>query len=273
MCAQYHQVVSIHGAPRSGTSWLGKIFSVHSKVAYRYQPLFSYRFKGRISLASTQQDIRSFLDELYDVKDDDFILGKLHPEESTAFAFQKEGSPSVLVMKEVRYHHLIEKLLHAVDNLQVVGIVRNPCAVINSWLKAPREFKKEWDPLTEWRLAPSKNQGRIEEFYGFEKWKELTFLFLDLEKRYPERFLLIPYEELVDEPIRVIENAFSFVGLHMEEQVKSFIRASQSHHQDDAYALYKSPEVKSRWQLELDKRIEREIIHDLKNTCLARFLA
>lgn len=273
MCAQYNHVVSIHGVPRSGTSWLGKIVSTHSKVAYRFQPLFSYRFKDRINLASSKNDVQSFLQELYEVKDDAFILGTwLRIEEPDMSVLQKEDHPPFMVMKEVRYHHLVEKLLESVDNLQVVGIVRNPCAVINSWLQAPREFKKEWDPLAEWRFAPSKNQGRIEEFNGFEKWKEATLLFLDLQERYRERFFLIQYEQLVEDPIHIMENAFSFIGLKMEKQVENFIKASQSLHVDDAYALYKSPSVKSRWRSQLDPRISREIIEEVQGTNLERFL-
>jgi len=272
MYAQYQHVVSIHGVPRSGTSWLGKIFSFHSKVAYRFQPLFSYRFKGRITPDSDEHDIQTFLQELYEVKDDDFILGTwLKVEEPSLPVPHKEDLPSVMVLKEVRYHHLIEKLL-TVHNLQVIGIVRNPCAVINSWFQAPREFKKEWDPLTEWRFAPSKNQGRIEEFNGFEKWKEVALLFLDLQKKYPDHFLLIQYEQLVEDPVNVIENAFSFVGLKMENQVESFIKASQSLHLEDAYALYKSPSVKSRWRLQLDPRISKEIIQEITGTRLERLL-
>jgi hypothetical protein len=273
MCAQYHRVVSIHGAPRSGTSWLGKIFDVHSNVAYRFQPLFSYRFKDRIALDSNAHDVRAFLQELYEVRDDVFIMGDwLKIAKPDMPAVQKEDFPFCMVMKEVRYHHLIEKLLGAVNDLQVIGIVRNPCAVINSWLQAPREFKKEWDPLTEWRFAPSKNLGKIEEYYGFEKWKELALLFLDLQKRYYERFLLIQYEQLVEDPINIIEHAFSFVGLDMEAQVIDFIKTSQSYHIDDAYAVYKSPTVKDKWQQELDPRISEAIVADLQGTLLERFL-
>ena len=157
------------------------------------------------------------------------------------------------------------------NDLQVIGIVRNPCAVINSWFQAHREFKKEWDPLTEWRFAPSKNQGKIEEFNGFEKWKEVALMFLNLQKKYQERFLLIQYEQLVEDPIAVMENAFSFVGLKMENQVKNFINASQSLHLGDAYALYKSPSVKNRWRLQLDTRIYREIVEEIKGKNLERF--
>jgi len=58
----------------------------------------------------------------------------------------------------------------------------------------------------------------------------------------------------------------------MEKQVENFIKASQSLHVDDAYALYKSPSVKSRWRSQLDPRISREIIEEVQGTNLERFL-
>ena len=269
----YQHVISIHGAPRSGTSWLGQIFRSHSDVAYRFQPLFSYRFKDRIGTASSDDEIHKFLKELYEVTEDAFILGdwrkELEPQISDA---KKADHPSWLVWKEVRYHHLIEKFLLAVRDQKVVGIIRNPCAVINSWLQAPKEFKQEWDVQSEWRYAPAKNQGRIEEYNGFEKWKELSLLFLELQRRYPDRFIFIQYEDLVTQPVQQVEMLFSFLNLHMEQQVIDFINASQSRHVDDAYSVFKSPLVKDKWRSELHPHIIAEITHDLLGTTLERFL-
>ena len=36
------------GVPRSGTSWFGELFNSSPRVAYRFQPLFSYAFKDAI---------------------------------------------------------------------------------------------------------------------------------------------------------------------------------------------------------------------------------
>ncbi|NJL77038.1 MAG: hypothetical protein HC892_20515 [Saprospiraceae bacterium] len=73
--------------------------------------------------------------------------------------------------------------------VKIVGLIRNPLSVINSWLKAPKEFKRElgWNELEEWRYAPSKNLDRKEEFNGFEKWKEVALLFIQLQQVYPEK--------------------------------------------------------------------------------------
>ena len=56
--------LAIFGVPRSGTSWLSQIFNSHPDVAMRFQPLFSYSHKGRVSEDSSSEEISEFFDEL-----------------------------------------------------------------------------------------------------------------------------------------------------------------------------------------------------------------
>jgi hypothetical protein len=266
-------VVSIHGAPRSGTSWLGQIFNSHSDVAYRFQPLFSYRFKGAISDRSSSAEIKGFLRDLYSVNDDEFILQTrqrqlgVHPG-----GFEKRSNPSVLVMKEVRYHQVIEALLREIEGIRVIGIVRHPCGVINSWLKTPREFSPEWNAITEWRSAPSKNAGRPEEYYGFEKWKELTHLFLRLEVERPDSFRLVTYEHLLANPIEETRNLLEFAGLKMTTDVKKFLMESHAREIDHPDTVFRTRDVGRRWKTELDFRIRDAILSELEHSPLKRFL-
>ena len=58
------QRIAIHSVPRSGSTWLGQIFNSSSLVIYKYQPLFSYAFKGRLSPQSTNNKIVQFFDEI-----------------------------------------------------------------------------------------------------------------------------------------------------------------------------------------------------------------
>jgi hypothetical protein len=266
------RVVSIHGVPRSGTSWLGQIFNSHPEVAYRFQPLFAYRFKDRISLSSSREEIHRFLSALYAVDDDEFILDR-RSEFKGVLSHRKETSPSLMVMKMVRYHHLIGKLLEDVGTIKIVGMVRHPCAVISSWLQAPKEFKEGWNPAKEWRHAPKKNLGRIEEYNGFEKWKEAALMFLDLHGMYPERFYLLRYEDLLARPLVVVRTLFSFVGLAMHPQVEKFIYTSGSLPSEDPYSVFKSPQIKDRWRTELEPSIAAEIFRDLEGTRLEQFLS
>jgi hypothetical protein len=267
------QVLSIHGVPRSGTSWLGQVFDSHPDVAYRHQPLFAYRFKDRLNLQSTRQDVRRFLDELYQVEDDDFILDASRREKAPDFwakAIKTSPSP-LMVMKEVRYHHLLPLLLESVPGMKIIGIVRHPCAVINSWLQAPKEFRAGWDELAEWRYAPKKNEGRIEEFNGFAKWTEVAGLFLRLEREYPDNFILTRYECLMADAEREIGRLFTFAGLPPHPQAQEFIRMSRSRHDSDPYSVFKDPATRDRWPAELNPAIAAAILAETRGSELERF--
>jgi len=267
------KVISLHGAPRSGTSWLGKIFDSHPAVAYRFQPLFSYRFKGAIDVHSTREEVERFLVDVHAVSDDDFILQSRQKERGAhPNDFAKAAAPNVLVMKEVRYHYVIRTLLRHVPGIKIVGIVRHPCGAINSWLKTPREFKPEWNPTDEWRDAPSKNQQRSEEYYGFTKWKELAQLFLSLAAEHPESFYLIRYEPLVASPAPETRKLLAFCGLDMPAQVEDFVASSQQREVEDPDSVFRKADVADRWKQELPAVIRDSILSELQGTELEIFL-
>ena len=141
--------VSIHGVPRSGTSWLGQLFNSSEHVAYRYQPLFSYAFHGAIDGNSDRGAIDSFIGALIET-DDDFVLQRGKASLGYTLEFPKQ-EVSHLVYKEVRHHEILANLLAVCPHAMGIGIIRNPCAVINSWSRAPREFDSAWDLRQEWR--------------------------------------------------------------------------------------------------------------------------
>jgi len=263
--------ISIHGVPRSGTTWLGAIFNSHPDVAFRLQPLFAYRFKGRITQNSSVAEIAAFFSDLYTLSDDGFILrgeGILPDFEM----FPKSPSPKCLVMKEVRYHYLLETFLQRAENFKAIGIIRDPRAVINSWLRAPREFKPEWNPAEEWRYAPKKNLDKPEEYNGYEKWKEVARMFLDLQSRYPQCFYLVRYEALVDNALEEVRKLFAFAELDMHEQTLQFLQSSQSNHSDHPYSVFKKRGQSKHWEQELDPLIADEILQDVSRSGLAEFL-
>jgi hypothetical protein len=89
-------IVGIHGAPRSGTSWLGQLFNSSEHVAYRYQPFFSYAFKERLSVRSGALEIQRFFDDLRNTEDD-FVL-QMHrssPEPVCSDPFMDAGAARV----------------------------------------------------------------------------------------------------------------------------------------------------------------------------------
>ncbi|MEJ2594752.1 MAG: sulfotransferase domain-containing protein, partial [bacterium] len=182
--------------------------------------------------------------------------------------------PTHIIYKEVRYHYIIKNLLEQDDTLQVIGLVRNPMAALNSWLNSPREFRKDlgWDPLSEWRLAPSKNQDRKEEYYGYEKWKEVTLLFLQLKDDYPDNFYLVKYNELLKHPKEVTEKLFSFVGLGMMPATEEFLIESRIKNDNETYGIYRSHKTDDQWKKSLDQTIVDAVQNDLNDTVLEQFL-
>ena len=268
----FENILVIAGAPRSGTSWLGQIIDSSPDVAYRMQPLFSYAFKDAVNADSTVQEYVDFFRDIY-ASDDAFLLQTKQRQAGIYPIFEKGQQASMLTIKMVRYHYLLQRMLHDFANLKVLSIVRHPCGVINSWLRAPREFPEGVDPRKEWRFGGCRNQGRKEEFFGFYKWKEVAHLYLDLRDQYPDQVCIVQYEELVSRPVSMTLWLFEFAGLRVTEQTLAFLKTCHATHQEDPYAVFKDKAVAEQWKLQLDPDIVREIIQNLKGTRLARFLA
>jgi hypothetical protein len=267
----FENVIIIAGVPRSGTSWLGEIINSSPNVAYRFQPMFSYAFKDFVNIESRRDDYESFFKGIYK-SSDDFLLQKDKRESGIYPVFHKKDDPRFLAFKMCRYQYLIRQMLYYFGNVKLLGIIRHPCAAINSWLRNPREFPQESDPRKEWRYGACKNKGREEEFFGFYKWKEVAHLYLDLKEKYPQKVFVIKYEALVDSPLEISKQFFDFVGLEFTEQTEAFLEKCHSINIDSPYAVFKNKTVKERWQSELAPSIADEIIEDIKDTRLARFL-
>ena len=266
------QKIALHGVPRSGTTWLGSILDSSPNVAYRFQPLFSYGHKSFLNENSSIDDINIFFENILNTNDD-FVLQKDAIKKGLVPAFKKENITHI-VYKEVRYHHIIQNLLEKDNNIKVIGIVRNPKSVISSWYNAPKEFKKdEWNLMEEWKYANKKNLNRKEEFNGYIKWKEVANLFLQLKENYPDRFLLVKYDTLLNETINTINELFDFCRLELTGQTMDFINDSQKKDfSKDAYAVYRSNQTDDKWKTSLPQEIIKEIDKDLSGTILEKFI-
>ena len=266
-------IVAIWGAPRSGTSWLGQIFNSSGSTLYRYQPLFSFEFKNFINFSSNYDDFDVFFNLITNSNNQFLINGLSNEKENLLLNFKKSKIISHLVIKHVRYHNLIQHFLKTVDNIKVIGIIRNPLAVINSWFNSPREFNPEWNCFfEEWQYAPKKNGSNIEEYYGFEKWKESSINFLKLKKMFPTKIKIIRYEELVSDTSKYSSELFDFVNLKMGPQSIKFIEDCHLKHNEHNYSVFKNVSVKDKWKMQLDDTIKEKIVKELKNTSLERFL-
>ena len=259
------------GMPRSGTSWLSQILDSSPNVRFRLSPLFSYEFKNYVNEASNREDWEYVLHGAYS-SDNEFMNQTERRNAGQYPVFeQKNSEPEYLVIKDTRFHNLLERMLQLFDNLKMLAIVRNPCAVIHSWLTAHREFPEDADPMKEWRTGSCRKAG-YGEFWGFDDWKTVTRLHMRLEQEMPDRFIIQRYEDLVSNSVSETKKLFRFVGLKYTDQTDSFLRQCHTKHVENEYAVFKNPNVMSRWRTELQPEICEAIIEEIKGTNLERFL-
>jgi len=256
--------ISLHSVPRSGSTWLGSILDSSYNTCYRFQPLFSYTHKGYLNPESKIEDINRFFEDIYKTKDE-FVLQK-KPKQNGLIPEFKKKELTHIVYKEVRYHHILRNILNQSENIKVIGLIRNPLAVISSWLNAPKEFRKDlgWSIEDEWLNAPSKNLNKPEEFYGYNKWKDVCYSFMDLKKDYPKCFHLINYDDLVENTEKTVKQLFEFCDLEYSDQTDRFLNITISNNSKNVntYSVYKNKSDDNAWERVLPIFIKEEIKKD-----------
>jgi len=267
----FKQIMAITGIARSGTSWIAQIVDSSPDVAFRFQPLFSYAFKGVVDEDSSKEDYLHFFEGIYN-SSDSFLLQTDKRTTNLYPVFNKNDSLSHLAFKENRYLYLLPKMLQYFDNFKLIGIIRHPCGSLNSWLRNPKEFPPGAEPKKEWRFGSCKNEGKVENFFGYYKWKEVANLFLDLKSKHPEKAMIINYDTFVDNPVVLTKSIFDFSDLPLSEQTTSFLKKSQAIHEESPYAVFKDKSVRDAWRSQLDPYIVNEILNDLSGTRLEMFI-
>jgi len=261
--------IAIFSVPRSGSTWLGQIFNSNKNVIYKYQPLFSYAYKSFLDENSDLDDINTFYNKIS--QSNDFFINQTNEiNEKIVPLFNKSPNKTHIIFKEVRYLNIIENLLK--KDIRIIGLVRNPLAVINSWLSAPKEFRGDlnWDKLEEWQFSAKKNLNKKEEFNGFEKWKEATLLFEKYEKEYPNLFKIVEYKNLLLNSRETVEELFNFCSLEIQNQTLYFLNNDKE--SDNPYSVYKTKISDSKWKTNLNPLIIGAIKRDLKGSILEKYM-
>ena len=262
---------ALHSVPRSGSSWVGAVLNKHPEINYFFQPLFSNSFTPTFSDQSSYEDIIGFYNELRNTNDS-FVQQLRYGEQNH---FRNKDSHNILY-KEVRHHHIVENLLQKDPTIKIIGLIRNPLGVINSWLKAPKEFRRDlkWNELEEWENAHKKNLDKKEEFNGFNKWKETALLFERLSTMYPERFYLIQYSDLLHNTTSAFEGVLNHLNLEMQENMMSFIDETKkpSINKNDSYSIHSIKTVDDGWKTQLNPIIVKTIQNELKDSVLEKYL-
>lgn len=267
----FESVIWLTGMPRSGTNWFGQILASHPEVRLKLCPLFAYEFKNALNERSTAEEWRVLLRQVYVTRGEYLDQEYLRREGLVPDFKERSENPGVLAIKSTRQHHLTEGLIEKCPEIKWIGLIRNPAAAIHSWLTNPYEFPKGANPATEWRTGQCRKNG-VGEFWGFDDWKRVSALFIELEKRHPDRFRVGRYESFVQSAEASTRALFDWLGLDHAGQTLDFVRASQKTHAGHPRAVFKSPANAERWRAQLEPAIVAAIESELAGTPLARFL-
>lgn len=264
--------IAIHSVPRSGSTWLGELINSSKLIDYNHQPLFSYKFKSFLNQNSSKDEIENFFTQLHH-HNDDYISQKDERLKGNLPSFVKSHDIQTIAYKEVRYHYLLENMLKKDEEVKLIGLVRNPLEVINSFYLAPREFRKDlgWEIEEEWLNASKKNDNKQEEYFGYAKWKEVTLMFENLKELFPERVKIVKYKDLLNDTTSVVKSIFDFCNVPFEEQTIEFINKSNTHQNNDTYAVYKNKK-NFPTRFKLPESVLNDIIFDVEKNNLEKYL-
>jgi len=251
--------VVVLSVPRSGSTWVGKIFATVPGVAYRFQPNFSYSFPYRLAQESTPDEYEIFKEALVKTTDS-FVRAELSIS-GLESVVEEASNISCLVWKEVHFLNLAEVLVQYSDT-KVVALVRSPFAVLSSWLSIPKEFDPEWDVLSEWRNGTKKNAAADGSHFGYEEWKKNTLKFLQLSVAYPDKLAICSYEELIADPVRYVEDLFVRTGLTYAGETLKFLSQNGEKIDKDPYSTNKRVTRDDKWKTSLPQEIIDEIKSD-----------
>jgi hypothetical protein len=251
--------VVVLSVPRSGSTWVGKIFATVPGVAYRFQPNFSYSFPYRLTQKSTLDEYEVFKTALVNTTDP-FVRAELSIS-GVESAIEETSNVSCLVWKEVHFLNLTEVLVRYPDT-KVVALVRSPFAVLSSWISIPKEFDPEWDVLSEWRNGTKKNAAADGSHFGYEEWKKNTLKFLRLSVAYPNQLVICSYEELIADPVRYVEGLFVRTGVTFGDETLKFLSQNGEKVDKDPYSTNKRVTRDDKWKSSLPTKIVEEVKTD-----------
>lgn len=272
MKKKFKRIIDLHGVPRSGTSWLGQILDSSEKVRFKFQPLFSDRFKNYINLQSTKNEIDEYYEIIYNTKDE--YLDRINQKKEGVYPVfkYKDDYPEIVSTKHVTHHYLIPYLLDKISNYQVIGVIRNPCAVLVSFKNYPSDYNPNWEFRKEWEFSPNRGGFRPENYFGFHKWKEFVMMFLTLKKKYPDKVYIITYENMVKDTYHEIEKMYDFLKLPLTRQTLDFLDKSTSEEVENSLSVFKKNKDVNSWQKELNQEIIMKIVSELSDSEFSQFI-
>lgn len=240
-------LISLHSAPRSGSTWLQYIFESHPNIKTILQPMFSYKFKNIITKDTTKDEFCNFIEQLESTEDEFCNLKSDLHRSNNIFDLKKEKIKHIF-MKNCHHHHLIEQMIELYPNIKIIGLTRNPESVIYSQMNSSEKLK-------DWLNGEDKNENRIENFFGFNKWLEIEELFKKIKHKYKNNIILIKYETIVENPVEEIKKICSFCNIDYHDNMEYAIKLMKSKHDNSDYSVFKNEDTINKYSSKLEPEI------------------
>lgn len=293
MDLKYNNLIYLTGHCRGGTTWLGKLLSMHPDTHYIFEPFIStmhpYTGIDTFHLFSNgrcykhlkqgnpifEQFTHTFFPEPDDKDLDDFKdLVKLHLNRLIEKYFSGEKI-NTLIIKQPRQELAAwsEKALNA---NYVIVVERHPFGIINSYQKIDAFSWIEFDWLHALKTIPQTHPELMflfeEVSTDYEKLLVLTYIRQQILKNFQGRdnWMFINYEDLCEDAIMYIKKIIKFVGLSWNSKVREKIGNLISNNESNSSSnsvfdtRKNSIDRMNAWRFELSKNVQEQLCSFVK---------
>lgn len=280
------KTVFLVGFPRSGTTWLGKLYDSHPDTVYRHEPfgreyssfgIELYRkikFGKEISRGERIHVVQTLIRALPNTSKPPFFrksyrflhaprvesalwssakFGRIPAAVYQSLYTPRRGSP-VLVVKETASDVVVRGAISSIKPDKVILIIRHPYEVIASHVVGVKSGKLPLstpeDRLQWIDVHPDLAQHR-EAILGMSEVEFLAFVWRVQNESYLNfrcDQMTVLYESLVRDSQDQIDKLLQFSGLEMHRQVEAFIQSSTRGSSADYFSVYKKRSANG-WRL------------------------
>ena len=274
----YTKPILITGAPRSGTTWAGRMIKRAPLVRYVHEPFnisgspcwcgnnFNYWFQY-VSPGNSYRFEEHLKHTIYPAYSRVGLINLL-----TEIMKSRRVRPLSKYLQAHRFHRVLVKdpiavfsaeTLERMFNMDVVVLIRHPAAIVSSykalnWTHPFSHFLHQPE-LMEEHLAPF--QAEIEDFAKNQYdivdqaallWKLIHYMIIKYQKKHTD-WVFVRHEDLASDPIQGYRNLFNRLELPFSEHIRGEIQAHSWQAQlSDTTRPYtikqNSSQVISKWQ-------------------------
>ena len=263
-------LIIAHG--RTGSSFLGQIFNSHPEVFYIYEPLITFQLTSMRNSSLYESSTMRLLRDIFNCRFKQqteflsfmslFQLNRFssrvlttpycknitNARNNRTFIHCEDLDPLITSLSCALHGHTVVKVLAhrlpllEVDHLEpllasgggklkIIHLMRDPRAVIASMDRVGWSLNKSAVNTadTNFPLFTTLVQKLCSSMIQF-----LRFA-LSAERRLPDHYRLLRYEDLVSSPLNASQDLFNFAGIPMSDQVKKYLVNSTNQSRDREY--------------------------------------